>query len=46
MSSNALLDFRKDIESEILKWNKIITFQKRLRNDKYGPTRGIQITEN
>lgn len=32
------LGFRKDIESEILKWNKIITFQKRLRKDKYGPT--------
>ena len=30
------LGFRKDIESEILKWNKIITFQKRLRNDKHG----------
>ena len=30
------MGFRKDIESEILKWNKIITFQKRIRNR--GPT--------
>jgi len=35
---NCSFDHRKILEEEILKWNKIITFQKRLRKDKYGPT--------
>lgn len=32
------LDHRKTLEEEILKWNDIVTFQKRLRLTKYGPT--------
>jgi hypothetical protein len=32
------LDHRKILEEEILKWNDIIIFQKRLRLTKYGPT--------
>jgi hypothetical protein len=30
--------FRKELETEILKWDRIIKYQKKIRHEKYGPT--------